>query len=339
MTATATVSERWRTALPVGVVGLPVADEMGIVVTAGESEVVALTNTGTVSWTTAVAGALVNPPRLDGNLVLVAAKRAVVALWRDSGAVAWTSPTALDGEPDNRANRPVVVGDVVVVTVASGAASGLDRTTGAPRWSVDLPTAITSEPASGGDVAVLVGIGAWWALDAATGAVLWSGDLGTFGTSSPVMYGDAGRMLAAVASDARVTAVDARTGEVQWTAVADQSELYQVPLATPSHELLVPDHWGRMTAYNAHDGEVLWRVRGADGVAEFGTPVVLAARTVALSLDDAGPRIASPGGSTALPTPASGHGVTALADGGLVVTTWGAPVNYVLAYDVIAPNR
>jgi len=335
----AAATERWRTALPVNVVGLPEADANGVVVTAGESEVVALTNHGALLWTTAVAGALVNAPRLDGDLVLVAAKRAVVALRRDSGEVVWSVPTAIDGAEDNRANRPTVSGDVVVATTASGRAFGLERTTGAPRWTVDLPTAVTSEPAAGGGVAVVVGVAEWWALDAASGAALWGGDLGAFGTSSPVVYDDAGRTLVAVASNERVTASDVRTGELVWTSAAEQSEFYQVPVVTPTHELLVPDHWGRMTAYDAHDGRAIWRVRGAESVAEFGTPVVLGPRLVALALDDAGPRIGSPSGSSALFPPADGHGVAVLADGALVVTTWGAPVNYVVAYDVKPPNR
>ena len=338
-TKRAGAAERWRTSLPVPVVGLPEADVNGIVVTAGESEVVALANDGRVQWTTAVAGALVNAPRLDADLVFVAAKRAVAALRRDSGAVAWAVTSAADGAPDDRANRPVVVGDAVVVTTASGRARGLDRSTGAARWTVDLPTAVTSEPAAGDGVVVVVGIAQWWALDPATGATLWSGDLGTFGTSSPAVFNDGERWLAAVASSGHLVAVDAHTGQPVWEAEAEQSEPFQVPVATLAHELLVPDHWGRMTAYDVHDGHALWRVHGADGVAEFGQPVEVGPRTVALPLDQGGPRIGSPGGSSTLRLPASGHGVVATTDGALVVTTWGGEVNYLVAYDLAGLNR
>ncbi len=234
------VTERWRASFPVEVVGLPSVDERGVVVTAGESQTIALSPSGDVLWTTAVTGALVNAPRLDGDLVLVAAKRAVVALNRASGAVVWAAPTAADDEVDNRANEPVVAGATVVATTESGRAYGFDRATGAVRWSVALPTASTAEPAAGAGVVVAVGVAQWWALDPASGATIWSGDIGAYGTSSPVVYADGARSLAAVATDEKVIAVDAHTGEAVWQADADQSELFQVPTVTGGHELLVP---------------------------------------------------------------------------------------------------
>ncbi|MBA2609458.1 MAG: PQQ-like beta-propeller repeat protein [Actinobacteria bacterium] len=334
----ARVTERWRASFPVEVVGLPSVDEQGVVVTAGESQTIALSPNGDVLWTTAVAGALVNAPRLDSDLVLVAAKRAVVALNRASGAVVWSAPTAADGEDDNRANEPVVAGDTVVATTESGRAYGLDRATGAIVWSVELSTASTAEPAAGDGVVVVVGIAQWRALDPVNGATIWSGDLGPYGTSSPVVYADGARSLAAVATDEKVIAVDAHSGEAVWQADADQSELFQVPTVTADHELLVPDHWGRLAAFDAHDGAFKWRVDGPDGVAEFGAPAVLGPKLVALSLDEGGPRIAGPNGSSRVETPSAGHGVAVAPDGQLIVTTWDGPENYVVAYHLKVRN-
>ena len=330
----ASVTERWRTSFPVEVVGLPSVDERGIVVTAGESQVIALSLTGDVQWTTAVAGALVNAVRLDRDLVFIAAKRAVVALHRETGAVAWSVPTAVEGEEDDRANEPVVVGDTVVVTTASGRAFGLDRATGGPRWTVDLPTASTSEPAAGGGVVVVVGIAQWLGLDPSSGATVWSGELGVYGTSSPVVYADGDRTLAAVASNEQVLAVDVHTGQPVWQARADQSEFFQVPTVTGDHELLVPDHWGRLEAFDAHSGSPIWQVRGPDAVAEFGAPALVAPRLVAMALDAHGPRIGGPNGSSAVVVPSSGHGVAVTPSGQLIVTTWYGTLNYVIAYDV-----
>src|SRR5262249_55539044 len=76
-------------------------------------------------------------------------------------------------------------------------------------------------------------------------------------------------------------------------------------------------------------------VKGADTVAEFGEPVLVADRTVVLPLDARGPRIGTPHGSMRLATPVDGAGVTELPGlngGGLGVTTWGKPTNYVLLY-------
>lgn len=327
-------TELWRVSLPVEVVGLPVSDDKGVVVTAGGSEVVAVSNEGTTMWTTAVAGALVKQPRLDGEFVYVAAKRAVVALRRATGEVAWSVATTPEGQADNRANRPVVVGDAVVVTTKNGNAFGLDSVTGAPRWSLQLPTGSLAEPAAVGGVAIVVGIGEWYGVDVGSGAVLWSGELGLFGTSSPVGYDDRGMPTAAVASDERVTAVDARTGHTLWQAVADQSELHQVPVVDRFHQLLVPDHWGRLTAFDAHTGDRRWITAGDDTIAEFGEPVSLGAEVVAMALDADGPRIASPVGVTTLDLPAQGHGVAAFGDAGVVISTWGGTQNWLVAVRV-----
>ncbi len=331
--------EKWRVSLPVEFIGLPATDRAGVVVTAGESQVVAISPTGTTEWTTAVQGALIRAPRLDGDLVFVAANRAVVALQRSTGVVVWTVPTAPDGG-ENRVNRPVVVGDIVVATTAKGTAIGLDRATGALRWQVDLPTASTAEPAAGGGVGVLpvvvvVGIADWRALDPATGATLWSADIGLFGTSSPVVYASGAKSMAAVATNGEVISVDAHTGALAWRAPADQSELYQVPvIAADGTELLVPDHWGRLVAFDPRSGRRFWEVAGDDAVAELGEPVLIGERRVALPLVGGGPRIGSPRGSVGIDPPAEGNGVAELVGRGLVVTTWGSPTNYVLLYEI-----
>jgi outer membrane protein assembly factor BamB len=335
----ARVHEKWRVEFQAKFVGLPATDQAGVVVTVGESEVVAISNTGAIEWRTAVAGAVANAPRLDDGLVFVAAKRSVVALKRVDGSIAWSVPTTATDEA-NRANRPVVAGDVVVATAANGLVLGLDRMTGTERWRVSLPTATTAEPAAGGGVgvppvAVVVGIAEWWGLDPATGATLWSGDIGLFGTSSPAVYASGADSLAAIATNERLVAVNARTGEPAWETAAQQSELYQVPvLADHGNELLVPDHWGRLTAYDPYDGRRFWSVKGADSVAEFGEPVLIADRLVALPLDAGGPRLGTPHGSTRIKPPSDGHGVADLPLRGLVITTQGGETNYVLLYKI-----
>lgn len=335
------VEERWRVALPVDVVGLPAADQGGVVVTAGGSQVVAISPFGDIEWSVAVDGVLARAPRLDRDLVFVAGERTVIALRRDTGAVEWTVPMAPDGVGNrgNRANRPVVADGIVVVSAADGLVMGLDRATGAQRWRIALPTETTAEPATGtaaggvDPVVVVVGIGEWRGLDPATGATLWSGDLGLFGTSSPIVYANGVSSLAAVASDEKLIAVNGRTGQLEWHVAAEQSELFQVPvLASNGSELLVPDHWGRLAAFDPHNGRQLWKVTGPDSVAEFGEPVLLDERLVALPLDAGGPRLGSPQGSVALKPPADGHGVADLPSRGLVVTTWGASTSYVVLY-------
>jgi outer membrane protein assembly factor BamB len=333
------VHERWRVLVNADMVGLPATDQAGVVATAGDSQVVAVSRDGKIDWTTAVEGVLANAPRIDGDLVFVAAERDVVALERSTGALRWSVQTTPTQEA-NRANRPVVAGDTVVVTTAEGIVFGLDRSTGAERWRITLPTESTAEPAAGQTaggppVVVVVGIAEWWGIDPTTGAALWSGDLGLYGTSSPVVYPEGLDLVAAVASDERMLAVDARTGAPRWSAPAEQSELFQVPvIANNGNELLVADHWGRLTAYSPDNGRQMWSVQGADTAAEFGEPVWLGERFVALPLDGLGPRLASPAGAARLRPPADGWGVAELPGGGLVVTTAGNAANYVVLYDV-----
>jgi sugar lactone lactonase YvrE len=160
-----------------------------------------------------------------------------------------------------------------------------------------------------------------------------------FGTSSPVVFADGDAVLAAVATDGKIVAVNAANGELAWETPAEQSELFQVPAVDPQDELIVPDHWGRLAAFDVHTGRRLWKVTGADAVAEFGEPAVLGPRVVALALDDGGPRVASPTASGHMPVPTDGHGVAVLSPDQVVVSTWGDGTNYLVAYDVRMPNR
>jgi outer membrane protein assembly factor BamB len=334
-----TFRERWRLPIDAPFVGLPAVDADGVVATAGESQVIATDRDGKLRWSTALDGALANAPRLDRELVLVAGARVVAALRRDTGQVAWAFRTVAAGAEEDRANRPVVVGDTVVASTASGRVIGLDRVTGALRWDVFGLTASTAEPAAWAGGVVVVGVGEWRALDPASGATLWSGDLGVFGTSSPVVFADGDAVLAAVATDGKIVAVNAATGELAWETPAEQSELFQVPALDAESELIVPDHWGRLAAFDVHTGRRLWKVTGPDAVAEFGEPAVLGHRVVALALDDGGPRVASPTASASMPTPTDGHGVALLGADQVVVSTWGDGTNYLVAYDVRMPNR
>ena len=332
--------ERWRVPIAADVVGLPATDQAGVVVTAGNAQVVAVSRVGKLDWTTRLDGVVANAPRIDHDRVFVAADRVVAALDRGSGRVLWSTPTTTTDD-DNRANRPVVADDIVVVTTAKGLVLGLDATTGAERWRKVLPTELSSEPALGrlageSPVVAVVGLAEWWGLDPHSGATLWSGDLGIFGTSSPVVYADGDTLVAVVASDEHLFAVDARTGAQRWSTRAEQSELFQVPvIAANGNELLVPDHWGRLTAYRPSDGKRMWSAQGDATAAEFGEPVWLGERFVALPLDAHGPRLASPRGAFRLRPPSDGFGIADLPLGGLVVTTASENRrNYVLLYDV-----
>lgn len=328
-----TPQELWRVQVEAEYVGLPASDDRGVVAGVGDSQVLAVDNEGAVQWRVPVEGVLANRPRIHGDLVFVSTRRGVVALHRSTGDLVWFVPSAAAGEAENRANEPVVAGETVVVTTDSGAVFGLEITTGSARWSLQLPTNSGSEPAAVEGMVIVVGIGEWFGIDAVTGAVAWSSELGLYGTSSPVAFLGPEGPTAAVVSDERLLAVDARTGELRWHADAEQSELSQVPIFDGSR-LLIPDHWGRLAAHSTADGSLLWRTKGADTVAEFGQPVWLGGDVVALPLDEGGPRFASPSGATSLRPPSDGHGLAGFGADGLVVSTWGGSTNYLVAYRI-----
>lgn len=326
-----TTRERWRVPLPSTVVGEPTVTADAIYVTTEES-VVALRHDGTTLWSASVPGARVFPPRVDGAGLLVSSDHALVKLDRASGQVVWRFDTGPDD--DARVNPAFVHAGVVVAMTDAGRVIAVDRSSGALRWESSLTTGSGAAIAGGDGIAVVVGVAEWAAFEVATGARAWSGDLSFIGTSSPVVVESGEGLVAIVATDNKLVAVGLHDGHLRWEAKAEQSELAQVPVLDDHGDLLVPDHWGRLSAYRVRDGQLLWKVAGADGVAQVGTPVVLADRVVALPLTEHGPRLASPDGATALRPPAPGWGLGRLPDGGLLVSTWGEGQNYLVAYDV-----
>lgn len=323
-------TERWRVPLPSEVVGIPAVTNEAIYVST-EQSVVALHHDGTIRWSAPLEQPRVFAPVVAGDLVLVAGEHWLAALRRDTGAPVWQFDTG-SGE-GVRVNRPAVVGDVVVAATDGGRVLGVERDSGALRWEAALGAGSGAQIAVHDAVAVVVGVAEWAAFDAPSGAVLWSGDLGFIGTSSPVVVDAADGALAVVASENKLIAVGLHDGQIRWTAHAEQSEHAQVPVVSDG-ELLVPDHWGRLTAYRPGDGASVWKTEGADGVAQWGEPVVLGTRLVAMAMSQDGPRIASPTGAVALRPPAQGWGVSRLPDGALVVSTYGEGPNYLVAYDL-----
>lgn len=325
-----TSKERWRVALPSTVVGIPLVEPDAVFVST-EQSLVAVRHDGSVAWSTPFDMPRVFAPVAEGDLVFVAGEHWLAAVQRSTGQPVWQFDAGA-GE-GARLNRPAPVGDVVVAVTDGGRVLGFERATGVVRWEAALSAGSGAQIAVRDGIAIVVGIAEWAAFDAATGANLWSGELGFIGTSSPAIADTAAGPIAVVASENRLIAAGLRDGQIRWTGHAEQSEHAQVPVMHDD-QLLVPDHWGRLTAYDPTDGRVLWKTAGSDGVAQWGAPVVLGRRLVAMALSEDGPRIASPQGALALRPPSQGWGVARLPDGGLVVSTYGDAQNYLVTYDL-----
>lgn len=133
------------------------------------------------SYPGAVSGCL-GAAVFQGNNVLAASEDGTIyALDRQSGAVRWTAPRVhpIPPEPgggygDNRSLG--VVGDVVVVSSATGIIVGLNAATGSELWRINPRSGSPSGHviSTDGKLAFFTASGRVFAVDAQTGAIRWN---------------------------------------------------------------------------------------------------------------------------------------------------------------------
>lgn len=157
---------------------------------------------------------------------------------------------------------------------ATGGKHGLlayDIVRGRPRWKVQ-GDASAGVLLLGEDLVAAFHDGSVRRLAQADGAELWHvvPDSGAAFAASPVLLPDD---AVAVADDrGRVTAIEAASGRVRWTA-----ELGAPVPATPAAaegRLFVPTAGGRLVALEAATGEVLWALEAASPLVRFAAPSV-----------------------------------------------------------------
>lgn len=153
----------------------------------------------------------------------------------------------------------------------------LDAETGKPLWDTDLAPAFRNQMGDGpratptidrGTVYAYTGEGILAALKLADGQLLWQvnllekleGELADYGmTSSPLVVG--GRVIVTVgAPGATVAAVDAKSGEIAWTAGTDHPAGYSSPAlrTVGGREQVVVFHGNGAFGLDPETGRELW---------------------------------------------------------------------------------
>ncbi len=249
-------------------------------------------------------------PRADGH----STESGLPTTWT-AESVAWK--TALPGRGQS---SPVIWGDRIFLTAAlengrRRVLFSVDRNTGKIEWE---KVAWTGEPepshamngwasatcaTDGERVYAFFGRGGLhaYALD---GAHAWSADLGSFegpwGTAAcPVVVGERVVQNCDAEKDARLVALDRKTGKTVWTAKREDHRGWSTPVlvrAEGRDELVLNGHTG-IAAYDPATGNPLWSVRCDKG---RGTPTVTPADGrvyVTNGLAGAGLYAVRPGGS------------------------------------------
>lgn len=164
---------------------------------------------------------------------------------------------------------PLVDDGRVLVADGSGSAAALDSETGVPEWHTDLGAGVRGTPVIVGDL-FIVGTdhGDLVALRVADGTRAWTTELGAVAISASLV--EAGGRVYAASEDGSMTAVDARSGAVLWTAAVGGPVLHGAALA--GGVLYVGDRTGRLSAIEAASGRERWHVELGPGA--IATPSV-----------------------------------------------------------------
>jgi outer membrane protein assembly factor BamB len=289
--------------------------------------VVLLGPEGRLRWDTYRLGLRDVAPRLGTELVLAATDDGVAAFRRSDGAKVWDTLLA------ERANSPVVVGDLAVATTWEGSMVALNLADGTLAWRVELPGPSLGPPATDGTAVV----GTWdradrrsggvVAVDASTGRRRWAVALPGGGISGPTVT--PGGSVVAVAGDLAAHALALSTGAERWRTEVEGAGSPEVPpLVVDDQSVLVGHRMGGLDLLDAATGRRRWQV-ATDGAAMRGGPIAGPEGTYAFPLDDGRLLLAGPARETEFLQPPAGRvsGVATGPGGFLVASMREAPVN------------
>jgi outer membrane protein assembly factor BamB len=160
--------------------------------------------------------------------------------------------------------RPVISGDVIYAASADGEVVAVDRKRGKTLWEVDIDTSL-----SGGvgvyEDALLLGSSEGYALklDVNTGARMWSTALRGEILSAPQSNG---KVVVVQTYDGKLQGLDFDSGALLWTYDSNVPVLTVRGTSTPimqNDRVYAGFANGRVLAFNAQTGGVLWEVRVA----------------------------------------------------------------------------
>jgi outer membrane protein assembly factor BamB len=160
--------------------------------------------------------------------------------------------------------QPVMTGDTLYAASADGEVKAIGRNKGKALWKVDLETKLSGGVGHYGD-AVFLGSsdGSVLKLSAATGELLWSTRLQGEVLAPP--QGN-GQVVVAQTYDGKLQGLDADSGEKLWTYDSDVPVLTIRGTSAPilnGNTVFAGFANGRVVAFNADTGGVMWEVRVA----------------------------------------------------------------------------
>ncbi len=160
--------------------------------------------------------------------------------------------------------QPAISGDIIYAAAADGEIKAINRQTGKTLWKTDLETSLSGGVGVYGD-ALLLGSSDGFVLkvSANSGEIQWSTRLQGEVLAPP--QGD-GRVVVAQTYDGKLQGLDFDSGEKRWTYDSNVPVLTIRGTSTPilSNDTVFAGFAnGRVLAFNAENGSVLWEVRVA----------------------------------------------------------------------------
>ena len=227
--------------------------------------------TGKVRWRRQVGGTLPSSPAIDGPRLVVASQSgAVTALERARGRVVWRVQTGGKVE-----SSPVAVDGLVYFGSHDGRLFAVHSRTGRVRWAYQTTGRINASPSVfRGRACVTTYAGSIVCVDARTAASCGRRTSGATGFRYESFYASPasdGRRIYSVARSGKVVALDARDGDVVWTAYVGGLG-YTTP-AVANGRVFAGGFDGRLRAFSSSTGAELWS-RWAGGRL-LGAPVVI----------------------------------------------------------------
>ncbi len=246
-----------KTQGPVGSSPAVVGDVAYIV--AGDKHVLALdVATGAQRWSSEHATYVGTPTTAGGRVFVIGADGSLSALGATDGRVAWTAPSALMAN-----STPVVVGDLVVAGGSDKTLHAFDVSTGIERWEVATGGNFPRSPSTDGNLVFIGGEdGVVHAITATSGVEAWNHptNAGHFATTA-VRDGTLYASGALSDGTAELSALDAKTGDVQWRFTApDQTGLRSPSVDATTVYIESADH---VYALDRADASVRWVFDGA----------------------------------------------------------------------------
>ncbi|MDA8585232.1 PQQ-like beta-propeller repeat protein [Rhodobacteraceae bacterium] len=236
-----------------------------------------------------------DPVVSDGRIYTMDSQSGVAAFSTRGGTPLWARnlTPAADDPKDSSSGGLAIGGGSLFATTGFGELTAMNATSGAIQWVQSFDSAASGAPTyADGVVYVVTRNSIGWALDATTGRILWqalgaTSPSGINGGAAPVI---AGEQVVFPLTSGQLIAANIATGDQTWAAsVAGQrpgrafsrfSDLSADPVVA-NGAVFVGNNSGRAGAFNAANGQRIWRVnQGAI------SPMAIAGGSVFLVTDE-----------------------------------------------------